>query len=1277
MDIAIIGPEKFAFQDMACIELALSFRPFGPFALVPEPTGGEDASLTWDDGALLTLEVQVKGAKGSAGVAELLDYLVHYPSREVTGSLLQRLMEQDDRHALFILTARCTDDLTPLLLARPLIGRPASRIAPRALAEALRNEVSAKAATKPPKNASKLTLERLANLEDLARRPVADFERALAKIALREQETAETIEVHLHTAMRAERFDTLSIRGILARFGDLLAESKRTRSDALGPILTALAAHAPSALGPHGYLERGIEAALEARLRTDRSLLITGPPRAGKSWTARAMAGQLQRDGFEVRQGSFVEEAERFLTDPMGAERVYVLDDPIGSREPHTDANARLAALGALTERIPANRRLIVAQTEQVLLQTKAAPDLIACGLGGRAWLRLEPLPVERAEAIWRSAAETQLVPAVGVSRVAELISREPGLRDPGALAYLAQTWSELSHRPLDAEIVLQARKDASDFARTLAMQTPGLSDLLTASALATTASDGAAASDLAFIISGGNDRPALAPKVDVVTIGHSRPPPSYPSEPLLSEQQRHGLEVLQRRRVIEDRDGRYNFTHPYLRAGAQALVTPDIPADLQRIRTQLERAIACPSPVTSLAAARNLRWTRSALQCHATSTVFDIAHQGTRSLFPATRDCCFEFLVEFADLLPEELRDDFPCLSERMVIELEDIDVAHGFGFVSNRYDWPIAASPIEEVQPYLDAIEDGSPLGLDLSLSRRILQTLDAHPTALTGTAVRRFLRADEAVVRATVARIWARIPRYNDEDVLARLEGDATPTMTTALLNELAHSWESLPKERRERVLATVVAHARSPSCASVLLSRLVLFNRVERFGEQPPWQVFTTLMPVVIANLPISVSFADDRFCVAIDDAIRAVPSNELVPVLDAWGDRLLQRLDRYLLSESELAIVDPLLAVAPESGRVPILQRLLRVRDTGARIVTTRWLAHNWDELGTAERALLEEVIGDHRVDQRWLSATILTLHRPPTTLVAVLTGDLDSLERSTEEIERKLGASLFAACVHMFVGWPQPLWWYGTHHSRSPIWTRVIRDLARDPNHPLHPLAFYEIANFGGEDELAKLVDELPDAALLGTFERLLDFKVSHVGDWRQKAWQRLLARADQTKLLDDFVMRIDEELDGILERLSDVGRWLGERDLLVRVARLLPNDLRALRRARNLRTTFVMLSDQLAKTEGADMTMAEQVFATLCAEELKALKAAPPRIFGTWDEIGRIFESVGATAEVRAALEGKRRTAVKRHHAIRQRFRGSPAPVAIEGWINQARQYD
>lgn len=1274
MDIAVIGPEKFAFQDMACIELALSYRQFGTLSLVPEPSGGEDASLSWDGSSVLTLEVQVKGAKGTAGIKELADYLVHFPSRKAKGSFFERLLSDDTRHALFILTARCKDELVPLLRERSLAGRPATRQVPRELAKALRDAVGKMASVKLKKKPTKLKQERLSKLAALATRPIADFERALGKTNIIDQETAETIEVRLHAALRTERYDTQSIRGILARLTDLLAESKHTQKDAFNPILSELSARAPSAVRPDGYLERGIETNLDAQLRNRNVLLLAGPPRAGKSWTARAIAGKLQIDGFEIRQGTFVEEAERFLTEAAGAERSYMLDDPIGAREPLSDASARLAALSALIERIPANRRLIVAQSEQVLFETRAVTTLADCALGGEQWQRLEPLPVDRAQAIWQAAANAQALLGANVEHVVELIAREPELRDPGALAYLAQTWSELPESPLDNEILHQARRDASDFARSLAEKAPDIRDLLTASALATTASEGAAATEFAFIVNGGTDRPGLENFMGVIEFGSkTQQPPAYLNQPILSSGQQHALDALQRRRVLEERDSLFNFTHPYLRAGAQTLVSPDIPRDQESILGQVERAIACSSPVTSLAAARNLYWLRLAFPTDGSSAVFELANSGIRSLFPATRDCCFEFLIEFADQLPDTLKEKVPYWSERMVTTLNHIDVEHGIGFIIDQPDLFPKASPLVQVQTYLDAIEDGEPLGLDLSLSRRLLQTLDENPEALTHTAALRFLRTDEAVVRAAVAQIWCRLPREDDADILQRLETDIAPAISVALLEALARNWETLEESRRERILTMLIAHAHSPGCASVLLTRLVLFNRVEYFGEQPPWHVFAALMPVVIAHLPLSVSFDNGRFNVALNYAVQSASGEALSPVIEAWAARLLRRLERYFLNESELAIVDPLIEIATTDVRLAILRNLYDVSDTGARVVTTKWLASRWNELSQAERELLEEAVRDTRGDVLWLAATVLTRDEPPQALINALTGDPETLALSPKEIELGIGPKLFSACVRVFVGWPQPLWWFATHHSQNPTWKRVIHYLGHAPSHPLHAEAFYEIASFGAEGDLADLVTNLPASALGDTFDRLLDFKIAHVGDWRRDAWQRLLTRADEEQLLDSFIERIDAELEGILEKLADIYHWLGKEGLAERILGLLPNDAKAIIRARNLLECYKGMQTKAEEMEREDPMPMAEIFARLCAEEWVRLESEPPRLHGSWGEIGKIFSDIGAPAETCAAVEIRRLEAIDCYKAIKERFEGAPPKVELEGWIDQA----
>lgn len=147
VNIAIVGPEKFAFQDMVCVELALALRGTGSFALVPEPTGGEDARLTWSDDALSILEVQVKGASGTLTIGDLVEYLAHYPEKAETPSLLRRLMDEDETYSIFILSARCGDDLVDLLSPKNRARQPSRRPVSRTLAQNVRDEVARRAKT--------------------------------------------------------------------------------------------------------------------------------------------------------------------------------------------------------------------------------------------------------------------------------------------------------------------------------------------------------------------------------------------------------------------------------------------------------------------------------------------------------------------------------------------------------------------------------------------------------------------------------------------------------------------------------------------------------------------------------------------------------------------------------------------------------------------------------------------------------------------------------------------------------------------------------------------------------------------------------------------------------------------------------------------------------------------------------------------------------------------------------------------------------------------------
>ena len=1267
MNIAVIGPEKFAFQDMVCLDLSLSLRGSGIYSLLPEPSEGEDARVTWSDQVQCVLEVQVKGASGTTRLVDLIDYLAHYPNREGRPSLLRRLMDEEPLYATFVLSARCGDELLELVSPSNRAERPRRRSISSALAQSVRDEVGRRARKLLSGSLTPLKRRRAEEQAELAQRPALDFETALEKIALVERETAETIEVRLHAALQKERFESGAIRGILARLTDEIIAAKRSQNDVIPALQRVLERYSPVQLQPLSYVHRDFEDRFLRELRERRCFLLAGPPRTGKSWTALALAARLQTEGVEARVGAHVDEAARYLSDDVDARRVYVLDDPFGSREATEKASAHLGALRQLCGRLRPGRYLIVAQTENVLLQVRGASELSSCRVGEFSWETLTRLTHEEADRIWTPLAQSQGISDTDIARVRDLMLRFAPLREPGALAYLAQTWADLPDSPTDEEVVAQAHRDGVDFARSLSEQHPGARDVLIAAAIGTQPTRAVSADELAFLIHGGSDRPAFAGKFETIEFGGDKeiPEPAYTSAPQLSANSHASLDTLQRRRVLAETSGTYNFTHPYLRGGAQALVMPDIPSDRNRLIEQIERGLACPSPVTSRATSDNLRWMRPAFQDGHAAALFELARAGLRSRFPATRDSCFEFLIRVADQLSHDMRDALPGLAEDMIVSLSRIDIKAGIGFISNSYDWFSDHPSFESITPYLRALDMGEPLAVDMALSKRILQGLEDRPECLTQAAVLRLLRADEAIVRAAAAELWISVPRSNDDSVLEVIAADHTPAMSAALIKSLGRKWATLEVPRRAQLEAVIEDQLESASCASVVYSRLVLFNRAEHFGKNPPWKLFAHLMPKALANVPFSVSLRDGRLNAAIDDALEILAPDELLPVLEIWTQRIIGKVRSRFLDEFELSVIEPVVRLEATSARAHIIERLLGVPDTGLSVVTSATLFREWSHLSEAEQTLVLEKLCADDPDTVWLQAVALTRNCVPVEVSSVLGLQADAFDANVDTLEEALGTELFAACFYLYCGWPQPLWWYGKHHA-SDRWKRIVVEVAKRAGHPLQPVAFLEVVSHQRNLAL-EVLEALPSSTMHGIFGLLLELQAGTNAEWKPDLWTALIDRLQATKSVDELAQVINPMLEGILEGLEDIDAWLPEGPLNMAVRRLAINDFRGLHTMRTLETGI----EALASHAGGEITnkhlkpFRDQLFEAA----IEQLERAPPRLHNTWLFVTRGLQLMEAPDSMLQRAERGREQALQQHQRVRDQHNGWPPEPLLTGW--------
>ncbi|NML76946.1 hypothetical protein HHL25_22650 [Rhizobium sp. S-51] len=1268
MTIAITAPEKFAFQDLVCVDIAHRFRGVDGATFIAEPKFGEDGTLTWlnPTGARLIAEIQVKGAEGTATLGDLAEYLSHFPDRSNENCLFERLLHDPNRRAVFVITARGDDQLLPFLHAstddifsdRPISTQVAQLFFPKLLAT---HPLPSK------EKISKLAKDRRSTIASLKRFPDVEVASVLSRVFIIEQQNDASVEVRLQAALRAQRIDSQSLRGTIAHLTDIVSRSKRTQSDIIAPIVDRIKQLAPDSVGAQGYLHRGSESDLTNVLNSELVLLLTGQPRTGKTWIAKQIASALQVAGFEVRVGQHVDEAERFLTEAAGGERLYLLDDPLGSREPLPSASASLASLRSLAGRVPRNRRLIVAQSEPVLLQVTRHTSIAHCALGPHGWVAVGELSRDLALAVWSKTAEIHDVPIHLRRRVETLIADGKDLRDIGAIAYLAQTYTQLPPKASDADIVRQARGDAFDFVVQLAEKGAAYENLLRAIALATSNADGASDTELSFIINGGDDEPGLVPELAVWRLGGDAPPlPQYKVEPSFGDDQLAALDGLQRRRVIDEVGDLTLFSHPYLRAGAQALLKADTRHTRNLVKAQATRSIACLSDRVSLATARNLFWMRSLLPLNdktGVSEAFDIACAGLRSIFPATRDESLSFVTSFADELTPELSEEIPHWAEGAIISLEDIDVTHGFGFINKAFSW-LHPEPLSAIRPYLDALENGETLDLDLVLSKRLLTTLRRHPSEMGFTTLMRFLAADQAMVRAEAARVWFQIPRDHDEAVIAKLRNDAVPSIAVTLLKQLGRHWSSMSNSRRTALLDLLAHQANTPAIASVLFVRLVILDRVEHFGENPPYELLTSLMPHVLQTLPASVSFIDGRFANVVEEAIGSGCREELLPLLKLWSETIVKRLNSSQLSEFDLAIVDLLIGALSAESRRPIIEQLLAVDDTGALMVFISWLIKYWGELDDAERSMLKSKLLEPRVDQRWLQAVVLTSSSPPQTLLQAIFSR-DRLDLTTAEAQNLLSKDQFDAAFYTYIGWPQPLWWYATHHKNSEFWRQSVKDLASDPANSLFEVALAELMRDPGA-ELLTAIQALPDTALDRVFNILLNFTVE-TESYVKETWSVLLERGLELNL-EIWAKRAIEVAEAFKD-LSEVADTFGRTDLTNRVIASLDADYQAFLRVKDMPNIDEIFERIERDNDNISRENLERISSLIADQLFDECLRAGPKLYGTWDLITWKLKQLNASGSTMEQATAERSRAIERHFAVKKSRSFFPPEPELLGW--------
>lgn len=1169
MSIEITGQQKYRFQDHVCALLAVLVSGNPGASLQIEPKDGEDALLqTTESGVARTVEVQVKGATAAITHDVLADWLAHYPAYGDSGSLLERISSDSSRSVLFVASGRCKDAVVPHVVPLSVHTTQVPKggvtnATEQGMRSGLHNYATGTSSTD-----SDLVNRRRSNIrERLVVTPATSLKTALQRVLIAEQlDEPEVLRRIRNTLEAVHRVVPDRVDEVTRRITKIVADEKRTGVNVLPKVAGVISwGSAVDPLVAASYVPRGEENALLDRLSLDSALLLTGAPRVGKTFCARNLAHSLQSQGYSVRICTDISEAERYLTEPVTGNRAAFVDDPLGGAHAADNAARELRQLDTLIPKLANGRRLIVSQAQDRLLQVSRCKSVSEVRTGKLLWVEMGIGAHDFLGRLWSALTADYSVPQALGTLVAEAIEAGQLDLEPGCLVYLATSHDRISADAQLAEVISHSRQDSKSLGD--ALREEQLAPVMSALAIASTPSLRSAELELAFVLDDKrSDRPGESNVKGVMSCWPSRasttPPavaPTYVPLPALSAQQIGDLDRLELRRMVSRSSRRYTFSHPFYRASAESLVDAATTRSMDSALSALERALFTLDADASRAAATNLGWVYRNLNTEeGRQGVVGLAVRGLRSIFPAVRDLCFEFLGRrLASLSEEEQANVSDWVRSVTAMELSYVEWTEGgqpripsatLGDCLEVDAFPASVSQ-EEVASALTLLDSERPDMLSAHNAARAVMFLQQSPGRLTLQMASRLLSFDISMVRAPVARLWLGSPREGDQLLLQRIFNEQHPSVTKAAYQGVLKAWPDCGEARRATLIRGLQVMADSPISAAVLIGSLVVIARKEYGGFETPWPVFEALMPLVLRQLPLGASFRDERLYDVMNEAIGNISGQSLMEIIDHWIELVHQCALSGTPSDYMLGVTDILISgVRSETGERGVrIERLLAVPGTASRMRVVSDLVDVWDDLKDVERPRLLQHLTTADLDVVWLQATALTRREVPSEIQNALLPTGLTLASAPEEIISRLPVSLLEACVHVFTGHHPVIYYVGAHGSRNTAWNSVLRRIVRMPDHSMFEVAWEWLSSRGEEKELAEVAHTLGVAHAERLADLLLERKQHTSGEFMADVWTVLFGLPVNQDVKSDWLTRMADLAPNALDSLDEHKSWIPE----------------------------------------------------------------------------------------------------------------------------------
>jgi len=329
MSVTIEGIKGYEYQYKVTVLIALITKA-DKVELYVEKEGSEDALLLIEiNGITFYIEIQVKRERNLINITNLVNWLCHFQERKSDNNLMQKLIDNDQRLALFVTRSRCSDSILQLKTDLLSFEKHNSISFTKQFYDEFRQVL---------KNVKLGDSVLMNNREQFCKSQADTFKsktelnKILEQCLIFEEFSDEKVDNSIKTILNANYLIAQSKTDFA--YLQLLEIVKSGRDNGedisykIKSYLQSIKIGTP--IIDNQYKTRTEEGYLTQELIKSGVLLLTGISQCGKTEIAKKIASYFVTKGFDYQIHDDISDLKRFFNANISDNKIAILEDPFG-----------------------------------------------------------------------------------------------------------------------------------------------------------------------------------------------------------------------------------------------------------------------------------------------------------------------------------------------------------------------------------------------------------------------------------------------------------------------------------------------------------------------------------------------------------------------------------------------------------------------------------------------------------------------------------------------------------------------------------------------------------------------------------------------------------------------------------------------------------------------------------------------------------------------------------------------------------------------------------